>query len=68
MLTVKCALEEEIKQKAKDISLEYRQQRTYWSIAKIEYFRLCVGFQQKFEIPPGALKLSVWNLRHIQYE
>jgi hypothetical protein len=38
MLTVKCALEEEIKQMTKDSSLEYRQQRTNWSIAKIEYF------------------------------
>ena len=63
MLTVKCAMEEEINQMTKDSSLEYRQQRIHWSIAKIEYFRQCVGFQQKFEIPPGALFNHVHRLR-----
>ncbi len=61
MLTVKCALEEELKQMTKDISLEYRQQRTNWPIAKIEYFRQCVGFKQKFEIPPGALFYQIFD-------
>lgn len=54
MLTVKCALKEELKQMVTDNSSEYRQQQTDWFLAKIEYFRQCIGFKQKFDIPPGA--------------
>lgn len=53
MLTVKCAMEEEIKQMTKDNSLEYRQQKTNWSIAKIEYFRQCIGFNKNLTSLPG---------------
>jgi hypothetical protein len=66
MLTVKCALEEEIKQMTKDSSVEYRQQRTNWSIVKIEYFIQCIGFKQKFDIPPGALNLDSILIQHSQ--
>ncbi len=58
---MKCAVEEESKQMTKDDSLEYRQQQTNWSIAKIEYFTQYVGFQQKFCIPLAAfLNLNRW--------
>jgi hypothetical protein len=66
MFTVKCALEEELKQTIKDDSLKYHKQHTNWPRTKIGNFIQCIGVKQNFQPPVGALfnysKSLVWKL------
>ncbi len=59
MFTVKCALEEELKQSVKDDSFEYHQRQTNWSEIRTGNFIKCAGFQQNFSLPTRAPKYSV---------